>query len=297
MWYCCHENSHAGKRWHSASLPRSSPTWRREALSRKYLYHPLPVMPRRKGCETGEGAWSQNMSDIASSHFLTGQQKPVCTHLQTQAPSQLLQMQRPFVLLKLAFVVEVAGVVVLGGRKMPTTWVFNTVNVSVYACTGCPNYPVSSKISCCNYRSLPWHLLLKGESSAAGAQCPSALSKLPATPAAGASSETVGASWAHFRWSLQSKCHSDWKVGNVCQAGNKAVNESYSNLLSHNPFLSLIQPTEATDGSWGLGETISLLVSSVWHHYRYNSLCVVSILTTAHRELAEELRQLRRTAF
>lgn len=61
------------------------------------------------------------MSDIASSHFLTGQQKPVRTHLQTQAPSQLLQMQRPFVLLKLAFVVEVAGVVVLGGRKMPTT--------------------------------------------------------------------------------------------------------------------------------------------------------------------------------
>lgn len=61
------------------------------------------------------------MSDIASSHFLTGQQKSVCTHLQTGAPSQLLQMQRPFVLLKLAFVVEVARVVVLGGRKMPTT--------------------------------------------------------------------------------------------------------------------------------------------------------------------------------
>lgn len=75
------------------------------------------------------------------------------------------------------------------------------------------------------------------------------------------------------------------------------MNESYSNLLSHNPFLSLIQPTEATDGGWGLGETISLLISSVWHHYRYNSLCAIYILTVVHRELAEELGQLRRMAF
>lgn len=43
------------------------------------------------------------------------------------------------------FVGEVAIVVALGGRKMPTSPVFNMVNVSVYACTGWPNYPMSSK--------------------------------------------------------------------------------------------------------------------------------------------------------
>lgn len=66
---------------------------------------------------------------------------------------KLPQMQRPFVLLKLIFVGEVAIVMVLRGRKMPTTPVFNMVNVSVYACAGWPNYPTSSKICRCNYRA------------------------------------------------------------------------------------------------------------------------------------------------
>ena len=77
---------------------------------------------------------------------------------------------------------------------MPTSPVFNMVNVSVYACAGWPNYPVSSKILGCKYHSLQGHLLLKGEPSAAGAQSQSTLSKLPATPAAVSGFEAVGAS-------------------------------------------------------------------------------------------------------
>lgn len=136
---------------------------------------------------------------IASSHhFLTGQLKPCAPISKHRHPVNLLRCEGPLFSWKLAFVGEVAVVVVLGGRKMPTTWVFNMVNVSVYACTGWPNYPMSSKIFCCNYHSLQWHLLLKGEPSAAGAQSSSALSKLQATPAAQAGFETVGASWAIF---------------------------------------------------------------------------------------------------
>jgi hypothetical protein len=119
----------------------------------------------------------------------------MCTHLQTQAPSQPPQMQRSFVLLKTCLCWW--GCCCCGlGREENATWVFNMVNVSVYACAGWPNYPMSSKIFCCNYHSLQWHLLLKGEPSAAGAQSPSALSKLQATPAAWAGFEMVGASWA-----------------------------------------------------------------------------------------------------
>lgn len=53
------------------------------------------------------------------------------------------------------FVGELALVVVLGGRNMPTFPVVNMVNVSVYACAGWPNYPMSSKIFYCNYHSPP----------------------------------------------------------------------------------------------------------------------------------------------
>lgn len=95
---------------------------------------------------------------------------------------------------KLVCVGEVAIAVVLEGRKMPTSSVFNMVNVSVYACTGRPNYPVSSKIFRCNYHSPQWHLLLKGEPSAAGAQRQSTLRKRQATPAALSGFEAVGAS-------------------------------------------------------------------------------------------------------
>lgn len=149
---------------------------------------------------------------------------------------------------KCVFVGEVAMAVVLGERKMPTSPVFNMVNVSVYACSGWPNYPMSSKIFHCNYHSLQWHLLLKGAPSAAGAQSQSTLSKLPATPAAVSGFEAMGASWAIFSGPSGVNATMVEKLEMFVRPRNKAVNEYYSNLLSHNPLFSLNQPGKQVMG-------------------------------------------------
>lgn len=137
--------------------------------------------------------WPHNLSHVPS-----GQQHPFSTNRQAPgAQSNSPKCKDPLFSWKLVLVGEVA-LVVLGGRKMPTSPVFNMVNVSVYACAGWPNYPMSSKIFHCNYHSPQWHLLLTGEPSAAGAQSQSTLSKLQATPTAVSGFEAVGASWAIF---------------------------------------------------------------------------------------------------
>lgn len=172
--------------------------------------------------------------------FPRGQENPLRTNCQAPGTcSNSPKCKDPLFSWKLIFVGEVAIVVVLGGRKMPTSPDFNMVNVSVYACAGWPNYPMSSKIFHCNYHSVQWHLLLKGEPSAAGSSKPEHTQQT--------ASNTSSCFWfrsgrcfiSHCPRSLRSKCHHGGKVGNVCQAQNKAVNEYYSNLLSHNPLLSL----------------------------------------------------------
>lgn len=102
--------------------------------------------PRGRGIRAEPHPLSRVLSPAASR---THSHQRAAPHTQPNS----LRCKDPLFSRKLVFVGEVATVVILGGRKMPTSPVFNVVNVSVYACAGWPNYPMSSKIFHCNYHS------------------------------------------------------------------------------------------------------------------------------------------------